>query len=101
MPRALACLTRTTAVALAALALGCASTSGSEAERDLDLASAVEEHNAQAEEKDRVVCTKERPTGSHIPRRVCRTVADIERERERVERMGRTAGGGAPESGPR
>ncbi len=43
-------------------------------------AQAVETANGQADE--RVVCRIERPIGSKLSRRVCRTVASIEEERE-------------------
>ena len=50
-----------------------------------------------------LVCTKEKPTGSHIPVKVCRTPAQIEEEREAVTEMYRriqsAPGTGTSESG--
>jgi hypothetical protein len=39
--------------------------------------------------KDELVCTKETPTGSIMPTRVCRTRAQVEAERRGVEDMNR------------
>ena len=36
--------------------------------------------------KNKVVCTRQRVTGSHFKVRICRTVAQIEREREEAQR---------------
>ncbi|HVE86905.1 MAG TPA: hypothetical protein VND93_28815 [Myxococcales bacterium] len=33
------------------------------------------------------VCTLEVPTGSHLPREVCRTRAELDREREQAEEL--------------
>jgi len=38
--------------------------------------------NATGSGDEGLVCVKEKPTGSHIPRKVCRSVAQIEREQE-------------------
>lgn len=56
------------------LAAGCAAPSGaprtpSDAE--------VEQYNAQAAADERIVCRRETPVGSNIPRRVCRYARDI------------------------
>lgn len=54
-------------------------------------------YNETAADRDRVVCRRERPVGSHMPRTICRTVAEIEAEREaaqetiRQDRVGRSA----------
>ena len=37
-------------------------------------------------EDERVICKSEKPTGSHRPQKVCRTVAQIRQEREASER---------------
>lgn len=39
-------------------------------------------NESMSQEKDRVVCRRERPIGSHISRTVCRTRAEIEQDRE-------------------
>jgi hypothetical protein len=68
--------------------MGCA-TSGddpsaqSQAEpSDIQVAEAVAEHNENvADDKDRVICTRERVVGTHFSRRICRTVRQIEDDR--------------------
>ncbi len=62
-------------LALAALlAAGCAATS--EAPRTPTDAE-VEQHNALAAADERIVCRRETPVGSNIPRRVCRYARDV------------------------
>ena len=36
---------------------------------------------------DELVCTSETPTGSKIPKRVCRTRAEMEQDREQAEEL--------------
>jgi hypothetical protein len=50
---------------------------------------------AQAEDKQRVLCDQERPTGSHIAVTRCRTQEQIEREREAASRTLDAPGKGA------
>jgi len=74
-------------VAIGAFSLACATgrrTSGSNTEVELE--SAVQDYNREAKGKDRLICRTERPTGSHISRRVCRTVQQIEDDRENARR---------------
>ena len=65
------------------LAVGCAS-SGSRA-TDEEVASAAATHNESAEDEDKLICKKIRSAASHIPRRVCRTQAEIDRARETAQ----------------
>jgi len=94
-------LPRIVALALAGLALSCAGAGSSSPRDDADLEAALEQHNAKAEESERIVCVREYPIGSHIARRVCRTVAETEREREAVRQSERGAiRGPSPDTGP-
>lgn len=78
------------ALAVACLCLmGCASSGDSSSEKvlqratDEQVAEAVAVHNENvSDEKDRVICTRETVVGSHFSRRICRTVRQIEEERE-------------------
>ena len=36
---------------------------------------------------DEVICSYEKPIGSHVPRRVCRTRGEIEREAQETRRV--------------
>jgi hypothetical protein len=38
----------------------------------------VAQYNASVEPEERIVCRRETPVGSNVPRRVCRYVRDIE-----------------------
>ncbi|MEJ2130595.1 MAG: hypothetical protein P8Y95_02995, partial [Gammaproteobacteria bacterium] len=50
---------------------------------DEQVAEAVAVHNENvSDEEDRVICTRETVVGSHFSRRICRTVRQIEEERE-------------------
>lgn len=59
---------------------------GSAADPELMLADA-DAVEAAVDPKKKMVCTIERPTGSHIPKKYCRSVWDIEREREASRAM--------------
>jgi hypothetical protein len=62
---------------------GCAAVGNSEMAKTEDAQDeAVLEHNAAAEPEDRVVCSRERVSGTNIARKVCRTERQIEAERE-------------------
>lgn len=64
-------------LALAALlAAGCAAPSDAPAPRTPSDAE-VEQYNAHAAEGERIVCRRETPVGSYIPRRMCRYARDI------------------------
>ncbi|HZW59869.1 MAG TPA: hypothetical protein VFE85_06220 [Woeseiaceae bacterium] len=57
------------------------------ARMDEAVANAVEEYNEDAEsDLDKIVCTRERVTGSRTKKRVCRTVREIELEKAATER---------------
>lgn len=62
-------------IALALLLTGCISTDHSS-----DQASSVVAVNA-----DGLVCKREKPTGSHRSVKICRTVAEMEREKAEVD----------------
>lgn len=56
-------------------------------------------YNEPAMDPNQLVCKRQRPVGSHIPRRVCRTRAQIEQDREAALRSTgplRTMGGIGP-----
>lgn len=89
-----------TAVGLLA---GCASSPGSVAP---DASKAATAQSAQATgvaataDKQRVRCVNERVTGSHLPQRTCRTIAEWDRLKEEGQRYGRDLQGaqiGPPE----
>ena len=47
----------------------------------------VDAHNASVENKmERIICTREKEIGSHFSRKVCRTVRQIQAEREEARR---------------
>ena len=52
-----------------------------------DAEGVVEAHNATASAEDQVVCRKERSTGSHFSRKVCRTVKQMDEDREDAREM--------------
>lgn len=56
--------------------------------RDLDakVDLAVGAYNVTAEKKEKLVCRYEIETGSHFKRKVCRTVAQIEKDREEARK---------------
>ena len=61
---------------------------------------AVAAHNEKVkDERERLVCTRETPTGSNFAKRICRTVAQIEEEQERVKRDNRAGAGGSVDMG--
>lgn len=90
----------------AAVAAGCASRRApataappAAAERPLSAAAASAVKAAQAQDAATLVCRIERPTGSNIAKRVCRTREAIERDREAAQQLLlRTRGGRAPDS---
>ncbi|MDH4074052.1 MAG: hypothetical protein OEV41_13200 [Gammaproteobacteria bacterium] len=45
--------------------------------------------NAELENRDELVCKMEKPTGSNLPKRVCRYRSDIERGDDSAERLAR------------
>lgn len=47
----------------------------------------VEAHNATASDEEQVVCRKERSTGSHFSRKVCRTVKQMDEDREEAREL--------------
>jgi hypothetical protein len=57
-----------------------------EDEIDEDLAKAAEEYNQTQNEKRKVICKKEAPIGSRIKKKVCRSVASIERDEKEGNR---------------
>ena len=77
---------------LVPLVMGCVQATPPVGARDLDedLQSAAEQHNQTASEREKLICRRERPTGSHISRRVCRTVAEMEAAREAARRSVQT-----------
>lgn len=57
------------------------------------------EYFAETPPRDEIVCRRERPVGSHVPRQVCRTVRESdENQRRALEAMGplRTMSGDLP-----
>ena len=70
--------------ALMMLAVACASSGGSRA-TDEEVAAAVAEHNEVVADEDKLICKNIRTTGSHIPRRVCQTRAEMDRARESAQ----------------
>lgn len=44
-----------------------------------------------ADDDDKLICEMERPVGSNIPKRVCRTKAQMDREREAAQEQMREA----------
>ena len=70
-------------IAIFVMVSGCATGGGnavSEKEQAED--AAVVEYNATVEPEERVVCTRERVSGTNIARKICRTERQIEEERE-------------------
>ena len=66
---------------------------------DEELQAIVLQHNMTAKELQRIVCRREAPTGSHLKTTRCRSVAQIRREHEAVNRGRPThvpGGGNAP-----
>ena len=63
------------------LIVGCATDPATMSERKQQ-DQAVAQHNATtADNKDRLVCRKEKKTGSHRPIKICRTVRQIEADK--------------------
>ncbi len=65
------------------LLFGCGTTGQNKAPEELITENASE---ASTNEKDKVICSYERNTGSHFKTKVCRTVEQIEFEREEAQR---------------
>jgi hypothetical protein len=77
-------------ILLSALALlagaGCASSAGTQAETQMN--QDAEAYNAaQTSAEKKVVCEMEAVTGTRMKQKVCRTVAEMERDEENAERM--------------
>lgn len=71
---------------IAALAAGCSTTSGNETAGDANYLA-----KAEAEEKETLICKRERPTGSRISEKICLTAEDWEKiERQSREMLDRT-----------
>ncbi len=85
-------------MATALILAGCESTGPSKAEKDAELDQAISEHNETATAKEKIVCKYERETGSHFKTKVCRTVAQMEEDREDARKM-LDRGGIAPGGG--
>lgn len=61
--------------------VGCGSSGVDTDVREEPQAAAVAAHNEKVNDKrERLVCTREKPTGSHFSKRVCRKVAQVEPE---------------------
>ncbi len=74
-------------LAVAAIAAGCTTTPGStstgnEASEDANYLA-----KAEAEEKEMLICRRERPTGSRISERICLTAEDWEKIEQRSQEM--------------
>jgi hypothetical protein len=71
------------------LASACATSSGSNGGAALQsqsrAASEPAEKPTATAQEDKLICQTERPVGSNIPKRVCRTQAQIDREREAAQ----------------
>ena len=74
-------------LALALSVTGCISTehSSDRVYSDAEQAKKI----AYAVNSDGLVCKKEKPTGTHFAVKVCRTVAEMERMREKADRTSR------------
>jgi hypothetical protein len=88
------------AAPLALIALTCAGPAFAAANHDAHAGHSAEQAGAAEadQEKERKVCRLEKATGSNMPKRVCRTVAQIEADqrnaeqfRDRQNRMGAQA----------
>ena len=66
------------------LVLGCASIS--ESEKNIDLANNKKQAIVE-EDKNKVVCRNVKVSGTRLPRRVCRTIAEEEALAERSQRI--------------
>ena len=53
---------------------------------DAELDKAVAAHNETAEDKERLVCRYEKRIGSNFKEKVCRTVAQIEKDRDEARK---------------
>ena len=67
------------------LASGCAATPREYVSEE-ELHAIVVQHNLTAEDLNRVLCRRETPTGSHLATTRCRTVRQIQRERDAINR---------------
>jgi hypothetical protein len=69
-------------------------------EEDTQLNKAVISHNQTVKPADKLVCKRERPTGSRLTKKICRTQSQIDAERAAGKktmdkiRTGSTMGGG-------
>jgi hypothetical protein len=77
------------AAPLALLALSCAGPGFAAASDDAHAGHATEQAPAAdaRDDKERKVCRMEKATGSNMPKRVCRTVAQIEQDQRNAERF--------------
>lgn len=80
-------------VILSLFLAGCATSGDSPSVRspqeptDTQVAEAVKDHNETvADAKEKVICTRESVLGTHFSRRICRTVRQIEEDRETARR---------------
>ena len=64
--------------------LGCGTTERNEISEQLISENTSEPSNTDG--KDKVICSYERKTGSHFKTKVCRTLAQIELEKEEAQR---------------
>jgi len=87
------------AAAVLCIVAGCASSGESGAvPSDVATASdaaAAETTVADAQDPNEMICRRERPTGSHFSRRVCRTRAQLEAEQAATQDLMRQNRGGA------
>ena len=72
-------------LALASACAGPSATAGGKAPLKAQAGAAQPATPGAAPEEQKLVCAMERPVGSNIPRRVCRTPEQIEREREAAQ----------------
>lgn len=80
-------------VVLSLVVLGCATGSDRPAPKSVaqpsekQVEKAVAQYNeGVTQEKEKIICTRESIVGSHFTKRVCRTVAEMEQEREAARR---------------
>jgi hypothetical protein len=75
-------------IAVVLVISGCATVdTASRQDLDAEVDQAVAAHNETAEDKEKLVCSYEIETGSHFKRKVCRTVAQIEHDREEARKL--------------
>ncbi len=74
-------------IAVALVISGCATVdTASRQESDAEFDKAVAAHNETSEKKEKLVCRFEKTTGSNFREKVCRTVAQMERDREEARK---------------